>query len=412
MPATINAIEIEQIREDFPILHQTVYDKPLVYFDNAASTQKPLPVIEAITNYYLNDHANVHRGVHYLSQKATDKFEETRRKAQKFIQAKHENEIVFTKGTTDGINLVAFSFGEAFIEPGDEILISEMEHHANIVPWQMLCERRKAVLKIAPIHDSGEIDLVAFEKLLGPKTRLVSIVHISNTLGTINPVKKITEMAKKAGAYVLIDGAQAAPHQAINVQEIGCDFYVLSGHKVYGPTGIGILYGKQSLLEKMPPYQGGGEMIKSVSFEKTTYNELPFKFEAGTPNIADVIGLGAAFDYVHQIGYNVIQQQELQLLQYATDQLNKNFNNINYIGQAAEKASVISFLMGNTHPYDLGALLDKMGVAVRTGHHCTEPLMTKFNIPGTVRASFAFYNTLEEVDLFIHALKRAEKMLM
>lgn len=412
MPATITATEIEQIREDFPILHQTVYDKPLVYFDNAASTQKPLPVIEAITNYYLNDHANVHRGVHYLSQKATDKFEETRRKAQKFIQAKHENEIVFTKGTTDGINLVAFSFGEAFIEPGDEILISEMEHHANIVPWQMLCERRKAVLKIAPIHDSGEIDLVAFEKLLGPKTRLVSIVHISNTLGTINPVKKITEMAKKAGAYVLIDGAQAAPHQAINVQEIGCDFYVLSGHKVYGPTGIGILYGKQSLLEKMPPYQGGGEMIKSVSFEKTTYNELPFKFEAGTPNIADVIGLGAAFDYVHQIGYNVIQQQELQLLQYATDQLNKNFNNINYIGQAAEKASVISFLMGNTHPYDLGALLDKMGVAVRTGHHCTEPLMTKFNIPGTVRASFAFYNTLEEVDLFIHALKRAEKMLM
>jgi cysteine desulfurase/selenocysteine lyase len=406
------ALNIEEIREDFPILHQEVYNKPLVYFDNAASTQKPLQVVEALTNYYLNDHANVHRGVHYLSQKATDKFEAARETTKRFFNAESSDEVIFTKGTTDGINLVAYSFGEAFIKEGDEIIISTMEHHSNIVPWQMLCDRKKAILRVIPISDKGELDMEAYQNLLSSKTKLVSVVHTSNALGTINPVKEITQSAKSVNAYVLIDGAQAAPHQKIDVQEIGCDFYVFSGHKIFGPTGIGALYGKREILEAMPPYQGGGEMIKTVTFEKTTYNELPFKFEAGTPNIADVMGFAVAMDYMNSVGYENIQAHENALLKYATDQLKQNFENVRIIGEADNKASVISFLLGNAHPYDVGALLDKMGIAVRTGHHCTEPLMNRLNIPGTVRASFAFYNTFEEIDLMINALKRAEKMLM
>jgi cysteine desulfurase / selenocysteine lyase len=409
---TAMALNIEEIREDFPILHQEVYNKPLVYFDNAASTQKPLQVVEALTNYYLNDHANVHRGVHYLSQKATDKFEAARETTKRFFNAESSDEVIFTKGTTDGINLVAYSFGEAFIKEGDEIIISTMEHHSNIVPWQMLCDRKKAILRVIPISDKGELDMEAYQNLLSSKTKLVSVVHTSNALGTINPVKEITQLAKSVNAYVLIDGAQAAPHQKIDVQEIGCDFYVFSGHKIFGPTGIGALYGKREILEAMPPYQGGGEMIKTVTFEKTTYNELPFKFEAGTPNIADVMGFAVAMDYMNSVGYEIIQAQENALLKYATDQLKQNFENVRIIGEADNKASVISFLLGNAHPYDVGALLDKMGIAVRTGHHCTEPLMNRLNIPGTVRASFAFYNTFEEIDLMINALKRAEKMLM
>lgn len=409
---TAMALNIEEIREDFPILHQEVYNKPLVYFDNAASTQKPLQVVEALTNYYLNDHANVHRGVHYLSQKATDKFEAARETTKRFFNAESSDEVIFTKGTTDGINLVAYSFGEAFIKEGDEIVISTMEHHSNIVPWQMLCDRKKAILRVIPISDKGELDLEAYQNLLSSKTKLVSVVHTSNALGTINPVKEITQLAKSVNAYVLIDGAQAAPHQKIDVQEIGCDFYVFSGHKIFGPTGIGALYGKREILEAMPPYQGGGEMIKTVTFEKTTYNELPFKFEAGTPNIADVMGFAVAMDYMNSVGYENIQAHENALLKYATDQLKQNFENVRIIGEADNKASVISFLLGNAHPYDVGALLDKMGIAVRTGHHCTEPLMNRLNIPGTVRASFAFYNTFEEIDLMINALKRAEKMLM
>ena len=409
---TAMALNIEEIREDFPILHQEVYNKPLVYFDNAASTQKPLQVVEALTNYYLNDHANVHRGVHYLSQKATDKFEAARETTKRFFNAESSDEVIFTKGTTDGINLVAYSFGEAFIKEGDEIIISTMEHHSNIVPWQMLCDRKKAILRVIPISDKGELDMEAYQNLLSSKTKLVSVVHTSNALGTINHVKEITQLAKSVNAYVLIDGAQAAPHQKIDVQEIGCDFYVFSGHKIFGPTGIGALYGKREILEAMPPYQGGGEMIKTVTFEKTTYNELPFKFEAGTPNIADVMGFAVAMDYMNSVGYENIQAQENALLKYATDQLKQNFENVRIIGEADNKASVISFLLGNAHPYDVGALLDKMGIAVRTGHHCTEPLMNRLNIPGTVRASFAFYNTFEEIDLMINALKRAEKMLM
>ena len=409
---TAMALNIEEIREDFPILHQEVYNKPLVYFDNAASTQKPLQVVEALTNYYLNDHANVHRGVHYLSQKATDKFEAARETTKRFFNAESSDEVIFTKGTTDGINLVAYSFGEAFIKEGDEIIISTMEHHSNIVPWQMLCDRKKAILRVIPISDKGELDMEAYQNLLSSKTKLVSVVHTSNALGTINPVKEITQLAKSVNAYVLIYGAQAAPHQKIDVQEIGCDFYVFSGHKIFGPTGIGALYGKREILEAMPPYQGGGEMIKTVTFEKTTYNELPFKFEAGTPNIADVMGFAVAMDYMNSVGYENIQAQENALLKYATDQLKQNFENVRIIGEADNKASVISFLLGNAHPYDVGALLDKMGIAVRTGHHCTEPLMNRLNIPGTVRASFAFYNTFEEIDLMINALKRAEKMLM
>lgn len=409
---TAMALNIEEIREDFPILHQEVYNKPLVYFDNAASTQKPLQVVEALTNYYLNDHANVHRGVHYLSQKATDKFEAARETTKRFFNAESSDEVIFTKGTTDGINLVAYSFGEAFIQEGDEIIISTMEHHSNIVPWQMLCDRKKAILRVIPISDKGELDMDAYQNLLSSKTKLVSVVHTSNALGTINPVKEITQLAKSVNAYVLIDGAQAAPHQKIDVQEIGCDFYVFSGHKIFGPTGIGALYGKREVLEAMPPYQVGGEMIKTVTFEKTTYNELPFKFEAGTPNIADVMGFAVAMDYMNSVGYENIQAHENAMLKYATGQLKINFENVRIIGEADNKASVISFLLGNAHPYDVGALLDKMGIAVRTGHHCTEPLMNRFKIPGTVRASFAFYNTFEEIDMMINALKRAEKMLM
>lgn len=412
LPDTISHnLDIETIREDFPVLHQEVYGKPLVYFDNAASTQKPLPVVEAITNYYLNEHANVHRGVHYLSQKATDKFEATRKRVQKHLNAAFEEEIIFTKGTTEGINLVASSFGEAFINKGDEIIITTMEHHSNIVPWQMLCERKKAVLKVVPILDSGELDFEAYKALLSAKTKMVACVHVSNTLGTINPINEIVSEAKKVGAYTLIDGAQATPHFQPDVQSINCDFYVFSGHKIYGPTGVGVLYGKREILDKIPPYQGGGEMIKTVTFEKTTYNELPFKFEAGTPNIADVIGLQVAIDYLTEVGFTEIEAYENSLLAYGVEQLKANFSNIKFIGEAKEKASVISFLLGDAHPYDVGALLDKMGIAVRTGHHCTEPLMNRFGIPGTVRASFAFYNTFEEIDLMVEALKIANKML-
>lgn len=406
---THSLLDIAKIRKDFPVLHQQVNGKPLVYFDNAASAQKPKAVIDRIEKYYSLEHSNIHRGVHYLSEQATQAFEDAREKIKNHLNANESCEIILTKGTTDGINLVASSFGKKFVKQGDEILISTMEHHSNIVPWQMMCEEKGAVLKVIPIDENGEIIWESFEKMMTEKVKLLAITHISNTLGTINPIEKMIAKAKSVGAFTLIDGAQAVPHLKPDVQSLNCDFYVFSGHKLFGPTGTGVLYGKRQILEEMPPYQGGGDMIKSVSFEKTTYNDLPHKFEAGTPNIAGIIGLGAAIDYVNDIGFEAIQQHENELLHYGTVQL-QQFENIRFIGEANQKASVISFLIGEIHPYDVGTLLDKMGIAVRTGHHCTEPLMRFYQIPGTVRASFAFYNTKEEIDVFINALKRIQKM--
>lgn len=403
-------LDIDKIREQFPILNQEINGRPLVYFDNAASSQKPLCVIEALQHYYTQEHANVHRGVHYLSQRATDKFEAVRRKAQAFVNAEHEHEIIFTRGVTEAINLVATSFGKAFIEEGDEVLISTMEHHSNIVPWQMMCQDWGAVLKVIPIDDKGEIIMDRFDELLSGKTRIVAVSHVSNALGTVNPVEEIIAKAHKVGAAVLIDGAQGAPHLAIDVQELDADFYCVSGHKMYGPTGIGFLYGKEYWLNDMPPYHGGGEMIESVTFEETTYNALPFKFEAGTPNIADTIALGAAMDFIHGIGIEEIAHWETELHNYAVDSM-MAIPGIRFIGTADEKAGVVSFLVEGTHPSDVGTILDQQGVAVRTGHHCTQPLMERFGIPGTVRASFAVYNTKHEVDLFVEALKKAAAML-
>ena len=406
----IASLSIEEIRNDFPILSTSVYDKPLVYFDNGATSQKPKQLIDAIEMYYYTQNANVHRGAHYLSQLATEAFENARSKVQSFINAEENVSIIFTKGTTDSINLVAQSWGRKNLNEGDEVLISGMEHHSNIVPWQMICDERKAVLKIIPVLEDGSLDMNAFHSLCNSKTKILSITHISNTLGTINPVKDMINYAHSKGALVLIDGAQAVAHMDIDVKDLDCDFYAFSGHKMFAQTGIGVLYGKKEILEDMPPYQGGGEMIKEVRFDGTSYADLPYKFEAGTPHIEGAIGLGVAIDYLNSFDRTALMEYENELLDYATDQL-KAIEGLQIYGQAKSKASVISFLIEGIHPYDIGTLLDKMGFALRTGHHCTQPLMDRFCIPGTVRASFTFYNTKEEIDLFIIALKRAINIL-
>ena len=403
--------DISKIRNDFPILKREVNGKPLVYLDNGATTQKPKFVIDAITNYYEEMNSNVHRGVHYLSQLSTDAFEVTRRKVQQFINAKEEAEIIITKGTTESINLVASCFGKAFVHEGDEIIISAMEHHSNIVPWQMLCEDRGAVLRVIPMNDKGELDMKAYEELLSDKTKIVAVAYVSNALGTINPVKQIIEMAHARNVPVLVDAAQAIQHIAIDVQELDVDFLAFSGHKMYAPTGVGVLYGKRVLLDAMPPYQGGGDMIKDVTFEKTTYNELPFKFEAGTPNIEAGICFAAAIDYINSLGIENIKAHEDELLAYATQKL-KAIAGVRIIGEAEYKSSVISFVVDGVHPYDIGVILDKLGIAVRTGHHCAQPVMDRFNIPGTVRASLALYNTKEDIDNFVAGLTRALNMLL
>lgn len=401
---------IQDIREDFSILQSEMRGKPMVFLDSAASSQKPNSVIKTLEEYYKKTHANVHRGVYELSQKATDAFESAREKTREFINASSIEEVIFTKGATESMNLVATCFGKKFIQEGDEVIISTMEHHSNIVPWQMICNERKAVLKVIPITDKGELDMKAYAEMLTDKTKIISVVHVSNSLGTINPVKNIINLARQRGIPVMLDGCQAVSHMKIDVRDLDVDFYVMSSHKVYGPTGFGILYGKKKWLDEMPPYQGGGEMIKEVTFEKTTYNELPFKYEAGTPDISGAVAFGAAIDYVNKIGYAVIKEQEKKLLDYATEELLK-IEGLRIIGTADDKASVISFLVGDIHPYDLGTLLDKMGIAVRTGHHCCQPLMKRLGIVGTVRASFAVYNTLEEVDKLVDGVKRASIML-
>lgn len=400
---------IHDIRADFPILQTKIHNKPLVYFDNAATTQKPKIVIDRIRDYYENENANIHRGVHHLSQVATQDYENARSRIQKYIGAAKSEEIIFTKGTTDGINLVASSFG-ALLKEGDEILISAMEHHSNIVPWQLLADLKKLQLKVIPIHEDGTLIMDAFDQLLSEKTKLVSITHISNTLGTINPIESIISKSHAVGAKVLIDGAQSIQHGDIDVSSLNCDFFVFSGHKIFGPTGIGVLYGKEKLLEEMPPYQGGGDMIKNVSFEKTTFNELPFKFEAGTPNIIGGIALGTAIEYIESIDRKSAFDYEKTLLEYAEKELLK-IEDVQVFGNSSEKTSLVSFNVGSIHPFDLGTLLDKQGIAVRTGHHCTQPLMDFYNIPGTIRASFSIYNTVEEVDLFLDALRRAITVL-
>jgi len=402
--------ELLHIRADFPILEDKIYNKDLIYFDNAATTQKPRCVVEKIEQGYYHMNANIHRGVHYLSQKATEAHEEARTTVAGFLHAGKREEIIFTRGTTEAINLVATSFGEAFCKAGDEILISMMEHHSNIVPWQMLCERKGMKLQVIPINEKGELDMEAFKGLLNEKTRLVSIAHVSNVLGTINPVKEIIRLAHEKEIPVLVDGAQAVPHIPVNVVDLDADFYVFSAHKIYGPTGIGVLYGKEKWLNAIPPYQGGGEMISTVTFEKTTYNVIPFKFEAGTPDYIGSTALAEAIRYVQLIGLDNIAAHEHDLLTYATTKL-MEIEGMRIFGTATEKSSVISFLVGNVHPYDIGMLLDKLGIAVRTGHHCAQPLIDSFGIPGTVRASFAFYNTTEEIDAFIVALKRVVGML-
>ncbi len=402
-------LDIQSIRAEFPILSQKVNGKPLVYFDNAATSQKPKVVIDAITAYYEEINANIHRGVHKLSQLATDAYEISRSKIQHHINARHNHEVIFTSGTTYGINLVSNGFA-AILKAGDEVMVSNLEHHSNIVPWQMLCERTGAKLTVIPMNNQGELVLEEFEKLLSEKTKIVAVNHISNALGTINPIKEIIEKAHKAGAAVLIDGAQAAPHIKPNVQELDCDFYVFSGHKICGPTGSGILYGKEAWLNKLPPYQGGGEMIKEVTFEKTTYAELPHKFEAGTPNIGGGIVLGTAIDYLNSIGFDNIAAYEHELLEYGTQRL-LEIEGLKIYGTSKNKTSVISFNIEGIHPYDIGAIVDKLGIAVRTGHHCAQPIMSFFNIPGTVRASFAFYNTKEEIDALVEAVKKAKTML-
>ena len=403
-------IDVETIRKDFPILGVNVNGRPLVYFDNAATTQKPWKVIKAIEYYYTNLNSNVHRGVHSLSQQATDAFEASRKKIASFINAAHDYEVIFTRGTTDAINLVSHCYGKQFVQAGDTIIISAMEHHSNIVPWQMLCEEKNATLKVIPINGKGELLMEEFKEMLDATVKLVAVNYVSNSLGTINPVREIIEMAHQQNIPVLLDAAQAVQHMAIDVQELDVDFLAFSGHKLYGPTGIGVLYGKEKWLNQMPPYQGGGEMIKTVSFEKTTYNDLPFKFEAGTPNIEAAICLSAAVDYINEIGLENIQQYEHELLLYATEKL-KDIEGIRFIGTAENKASVVGFIIENVHPYDVGVILDQLGIAVRTGHHCTQPLMDFYGVPGTVRASFSFYNTKEEIDVLVQGLKRAVTML-
>ena len=402
-------LNIEEIRKDFPILSRTVYNRPLVYLDNAATTQKPRAVVEAMTDEYYSVNANVHRGVHYLSQQATELHEQARANVQKFINARSEAEIIFTRGTTESLNLVAFSFGEAFLKEGDEVLVSVMEHHSNIVPWQMLRERKGIVLKVIPMTDEGEIDLEAYKNLFSPRTRLVSIAHVSNVLGTVNPVKEMAAIAHAHGAKVLVDGAQSVPHRRVDVQDIDCDFLTFSGHKIYGPTGIGVLYGREELLEKMPPYQGGGEMIARVSFEKTTYERLPFKFEAGTPDFVGSHALAVALDYVRGIGQDIIAAHEAGLTHYAMEQMSL-IPGMKIYGTAREKDAVISFNVGDIHPLDLGTLLDRLGIAIRTGHHCAQPLMARCGVESMARASFALYNTRAEVDALVASIDRVRKM--
>jgi cysteine desulfurase/selenocysteine lyase len=405
----MSSFPVDKIRLDFPILHQTVYNRSLVYFDNAASTQKPIEVIRAISGYYETDNCNIHRGVHFLSQRATEVYEDTRIMVQRFINAASSREIIFTKGTTESINLVATSFGKQYISPGDEVLISMMEHHSNIVPWQQMCLERGAKVKFIAINEDGELDMDSFHSLVNEKTKLIAITHVSNVLGTINPVKEMIAYAHSFNIPVLVDGAQAISHLGADVHDLDCDFYCFSGHKMYAPMGIGVLYGKEKYLEAMPPYQSGGEMIKDVYTDHTTFNELPFKFEAGTPNVEGVYGLRAAIKYLQALGMVNIRNYENEILNYATDKL-MSMGNIRIIGTAKEKTSLISFLIGNIHPYDAGVIIDKMGIAVRTGHHCAMPLIEWYKIPATVRASFAFYNTKEEIDALGEAIIRVKQM--
>jgi cysteine desulfurase / selenocysteine lyase len=403
-------LNVERIRADFPILDQQINGRTLVYLDNAATTQKPIPVIDAIINYYKGYNANIHRGIHTLAEKATADFEASRKAVQVFLNAASTEEIIFTSGTTMSVNLVAQTYGRAFVGQGDEIIISGLEHHSNIVPWQMLCEEKGITLKVIPVNEAGELDMAAYEALLSERTKLVSVNHVSNSLGTINPVKQIIALAHGVGAKVFIDGAQASSHLDIDVQALGADFYTFSAHKLYGPTGIGVLYGKKALLETMPPYMGGGEMIKEVSFEKTTYNDLPYKFEAGTPNIADVVALKMALDYIAKWGKVNIAAYENQLLRYATEQM-QQIDGLRIVGTAKEKISVVSFVLEDIHHQDVGIILDQQGIAVRTGHHCTQPLMQRFGLLGTSRASFAMYNTIEEIDKLVAGIKRVQKMM-
>jgi cysteine desulfurase / selenocysteine lyase len=404
------ALNIDYIRSQFPALSQKVYGKQLVYFDNAATTLKPFCVIDEIKRYYEHENSNIHRGTHYLSQKATEAFEESRQFIAKTLNAEFSEEIIFVRGATEGINLVANSFARAFLMEGDEIIISGLEHHSNIVPWQMVCEEKKVVLRVIPVLDNGSLDLGAMDRLFSPRTKLLAITHMSNALGTINPIRDIIRLAHEKGVKVLVDGAQGIVHTPVDVRQLDCDFYCFSGHKIYGPMGIGVLYGKKSIMELMPPYQGGGEMIKDVTFEKTTYNDLPFRFEAGTPNVSAVLGLRKALEFIEELEFDNIRIHEDVLLDYATEQL-MSIPGITIYGTFPKKAGVISFLAEGVHPYDLGVIMDKMGVAVRTGHHCAQPLMERFGIPGTVRASFAMYNTNQEIDVFIQAVQKAISML-
>jgi cysteine desulfurase / selenocysteine lyase len=404
------AFDVQRVRRDFPVLHQKVHGKPLVYLDNAATTQKPLAVIEAIQNYYLHDNSNIHRGVHTLSERATEHYENVREQARKFLNAASTKEIIFVRGTTEAINLVAQTYGRKNVGSGDEIVITALEHHSNIVPWQMLCEEKGAKLRVAPINDQGELLLEDFEKLLNPKTKIVAIAHLSNALGTINPVREMIRMAHARNIPVLVDGAQAVARMQVDVQALDCDFYALSSHKLYGPTGVGILYGKTKLLEAMPPWQGGGDMIASVTFDKTVYNRLPYKFEAGTPNIADTIGLGAAIDYLNHLGLEEIERHEADLLAYATKSVGA-IPGVQIVGTAHEKAGVLSFVMGEIHPHDIGTILDTEGIAIRTGHHCAQPVMQRFGIPATARASFGLYNTREEVDALVAAIHKVQEVM-
>lgn len=406
----MGTFDILNIRNDFPILDRQVHGKPLIYLDNGATTHKPKQVIDAVVRYYADMNSNVHRGVHYLSQISTDAFEITRRKVQAFINAAHDHEVIITKGTTEAINIVATCYGRPFICKDDEIIISAMEHHSNIVPWQMLCEEKGCKLRIIPMNERGELDLDGYRSLFSERTKLVSFTYVSNALGTVNPVKEMIDIAHRYNVPVLVDGAQAIQHLAVDVRALDVDFFAFSGHKMYGPTGVGVLYGKEELLNKMPPYQGGGDMIKDVTFEKTTYNELPFKFEAGTPNIEAGICLAEAIDYINSIGLDAIKEYEDGLLAYATEQLAR-VEGLRFIGTAAHKSSVISFVVDGIHPYDIGVILDKLGIAVRTGHHCAQPVMDGFQIPGTVRASLAMYNTAEEIDALTSGVERAVRML-
>ncbi len=405
----MNPFDIQKIRADFPILKREVYGKKLVYFDNGATTQKPQAVIDVLVNYYTQDNSNIHRGVHYLSQQATVAYEQARENVQAYINAKEKHEVIFTKGTTDAINLMAHSFGEQFINEGDEVVVSALEHHSNLVPWQVLCKKKNAKLRIVPVNDKGEFIFSEYEKMINSKTKIVTVAHVSNALGSVNPIKKIIEKAHQKDIPVLIDGAQGMPHFAVDVQELDCDFYAFSGHKMYAPMGVGVLYGKEKYLEEMIPYQMGGEMVDQVTYENTTYNVLPFKFEAGTPNVEAVLGLDAAINYMKSIGIEQIAHHENKLMKYASSEL-KKIEGIRIIGEAEQKAGVISFLIGNIHPYDAGTIIDHFGIAIRTGHHCAQPIIDHFKIPGTIRASFAMYNEIEEIDLLIKAIKQVKKM--